>query len=259
MLEPPGPCVGFQLGGGGTNEGMRSTAGAGFLSIALAVIAVLAGCGSSASASERVSRCVENGRQSGGDAAQAVSSEAWNAFVRRACRESEREHKLTSKGDVSAADAKDIARRHPEVVYPLCEDLELQARSQLQPDAAKYVPPSRARRIGHHLCDLVLSSPGGFEAGRLTGPQSNALARQHPELLAPYCLAGAQASFDGERRHVFTRRDLRMLMQRVCTKAVRRGYIRPVGEDNDAAVRALARAETLRAIRRGEIHPLSTS
>ena len=238
---------------------MRSTAGVGFLVIALAAVAVLAGCGSSTTASQRVSRCVENGRQTGGNAAQAVSSEAWEAFIHRACRQSEREHKLSSKGDVSTADAKDIARRHPEVVYPLCEDLELQARAQLEPDAAKYVPPPRARRIGHHLCDLVLSSPGGFEAGRLTGPQSNALARQHPELLAPYCLAGAEASFDAERRHVFTRRDLRTVMQRVCTKAVRRGYIRPVGGGNDAAVRALARTETLRAIRRGEIHPLTTS
>lgn len=188
-----------------------------------------------------------------------VSNEAWKAFVRRACRESEREHKLSSNGGVSTADAKDIARRHPEVVYPLCEDVELRTRDQLEPDAAKYVPPRLLRRLGHHLCDIVLSSTGGFDAGQLRGAKANALSRRHPELLAPFCLAGAQAAYDRERRHVFTRRDQYTVMQRVCTEAVRLGYIRPTGGDNDAAVKSLAERETLRAIRRGEIHPLRTA
>jgi len=235
---------------------MRSTAGVGFL--ALAAAAFLPGCGSSASASQRLSRCVEAGRQSTGGNSLPVSNEAWQAFIRRACRESEREHKLSSNGDISTADAKDIARRHPEVVYPLCEDVELQTRDQLEPDAAKYVPPRLLRRLGHHLCDVVLSSTGGFDAGQLKGAKANALSRQHPELLAPYCLAGAQAAYDREHRHVFTRRDQHRLMQRVCTKAVRLGYIRPSGGGNDEAVKSLAVRETRRAIRRGEIHPLST-
>ena len=251
--------AGFRFRRGEILEAMRSTAGVGFLAGALAAAVFLTGCGSSASASQRLSRCFETGRQSTGGNALPVSNEAWKAFVRRACRESEREHKLSSNGGVSTADAKDIARRHPEVVYPLCEDVELRTRDQLEPDAAKYVPPRLLRRLGHHLCDIVLSSTGGFDAGQLRGAKANALSRRHPELLAPYCLAGAEAAYDRERRHVFTRRDQHRVMQRVCTKAVRLGYIRPTGGDNDAAVKSLAERETLRAIRRGEIHPLRTA
>jgi hypothetical protein len=188
-----------------------------------------------------------------------VSSEAWTAFARRACREAAREHKLSSGGGVSDAEAKDIVRRHPDIAYPLCEDLELQARGQLQPDAAKYVPPPLVRRLGHHLCDIIISSRGAFDAEQLTGAKANALSQRHPELLTPYCLAGADAGYDNERRHVFTRRDFHTVMKRVCAKAVRRGYIRPDGGNDDAAVKTLATQETLRAIHRGEIHPLSTS
>jgi hypothetical protein len=237
---------------------MSPTAGVGCLAATLVAAAGLVGCGSSASPSQRLARCVESGQDKGGEALP-VSDDAWTTFLRRACREALRENKLSAQGGVSEAEAKDIARRHPRVVYPLCEDLEFRARDQLQPDAAKYVPTPMLRRLGHHLCDIIISSGAAFDAENLKGAKANALSRQHPELLTPYCLAGAYAGFDKERRHVFTRSDLQKVMRRVCTTAVRRGYIRPSGGNNEAAVEALARQEALRAIRRGEIHPLSTS
>jgi hypothetical protein len=236
---------------------MSPTAGVGCFTAALVAAAGLVACGSSASPSQRLARCVESGQDT--REGLPVSDDAWTEFLRRACREALREDKLSSQGGVSEAEAKNLARRHPQVTYPLCEDLELRARDQLQPDAAKYVPTPMLRRLAHHLCNIIVSSGAAFDAEHVTGAKANALSRRHPELLTPYCLAGANAGYDKERRHAFTRRDLHKVMTRVCTEAVRRGYIRPSGGNDEAAVEALARREALRAIRRGEIHPLSTT
>jgi hypothetical protein len=237
---------------------MSFAAGAGWCAAGLAIL-VLAGCGASASPAERQARCFEKHRDDTASISIAVPGKAWEAAVHRICAEASREAKLPSSGALSGDDAKSIARRHPRVLYPICEENAIQERDRADPGVAKYLPAPMLRRLARHYCDVVMASGLGFDADGLTGADRNSIARRHPAFLAAFCVAGANLGYDKERHHVLTRSDLRKVMARVCVKAVRRGYIRPDGGSNDAAVKALAKNETLRMIHRGEIHFLSST
>lgn len=131
----------------------------------------------------------------------------------------------------------------------------VRTRARLTPAQAQYVPRSLLNKLGKHSCDVTFTSGLATDADGLTDADRDKISRQHPELLAPFCLAGAYVEYDSERQHVFTRRDVRTVMTTVCTEAVRRGYIRPTGGD-DAAVKALARRTTIRMVHSGQIHLL---
>lgn len=148
-----------------------------------------------------------------------------------------------------------MIQRHPELAYPLCTDEYMNARTYRMTAAqAKYLPVGRVRRLARHYCDLVFGSGLATDSDGLTAAEKDKLSRQHPELLEPTCVAGAEAAYDKEHHHVLTRRDFRKVMVIVCTESARRGYVSLSGKIDDASIKELSRQTTLRLIRQRRIH-----
>jgi hypothetical protein len=164
---------------------------------------------------------------------------------------------LSANGGLSNDEQKDLVRGHPEVFYPACESLEVTQRDQLDAAVAKYLPTQRLRRLGRHFCDVILVPRFLSGGGPFSGDESNAIARKHPEFLTPFCVAGADSEYGKQPRHDLTRADFHRLMSSVCGKAVRRGYIRPTGDNDSARVKALVRQEKERMLRTGDVHLLT--
>jgi len=234
---------------------MSRAAGAGWCAAGLAIL-VLAGCGESATPAQKLARCVDRQQETGGFGLP-VSNDAWVASVRRICRQAAREDLISAQGGLSKKEAQRLAVRHPRLLYPMCEASELETRDTLDPGAAKHLREPALRRLGRHYCNVVTASGIAFDSDGLTGADRNALARRHPELLMPFCIAGADSSYDKERSHNLSRADFHKVMGSVCSKALRRGYIRPSGGNDDAAIEALAKSETLKMIHRGDVHLLT--
>jgi hypothetical protein len=237
---------------------MSLTAGASWCAAGLA-ICVLAGCGGSATPAERQARCYRAHQNDTDQFNFDVPHSAWQAVVRRVCGEAQREGKLNAQGALGESGADAILRRRPRVVYPLCEAEMIRARDQALRGAVKYLPTRSMRKLGRHYCDVVVSSGLWSDEDGFSAADREKVSRQHPEILAPFCLAGAYADYEREKVHVFTHPDLRKVMTRVCVKAITLGYIRASGHDDLAAIKALSKRVTVAMIKRGELHPTTTT
>jgi hypothetical protein len=220
----------------------------------LSVLAV-AGCGATASIAQREARCVDKNWDASSYVSIPVDDSAWHQAIRRICGEAGRERKLGSGGGLSRSELAKIVRNHPRVAYPLCTNIYMNARAyQLNDAQAKYLPARRIPGLARHYCDVVFGSGLATDSDGFTDADKDKLSREHPELLTPSCIAGAEGEYDQERQHHLSRKDFRKVMVFVCTESARQGYVSLSGRVDKVSIRALSRRATLRLIRQGRIH-----
>ena len=226
------------------------------LLLAGALLVVCNGCASNDRTAREVRGCVRTNDdyEKAGPFRRHLSHDAFRTMLRRICVDAQErglvdEENLTLDG----TEIREVIVTRPRLFYPFCRAIALTIRDGIGVDAQRYLTTATTDQAGRRLCDLGIG--GGFvsEGGSLTPALERRLARRHPEVFRPFCVADALAEYEQHPDPRWTLADARRLFTRICTAALRRGIVRPTGEADEAALTRLARRIEREMRARGEL------